>query len=104
MSRIWPRVCGKSGPMWPSSSKLARTDGCAKKQRQQIDSRIAKLARDPRPVGCQKLSGDNSSRVRQGDHRLIYVIEEDLLVVTVENVRHRGVVYRRGRSAAQQSE
>lgn len=80
--------------MWPSSSKLARTDGCAKKQRQQIDSRIAKLARDPRPVGCQKLSGENSYRVRQGDHRIIYVIEDDLLVVTVVNVRHRRDVYR----------
>lgn len=51
-----------------------------KKQRQQIMSRIAKLADDPRPPGCQKLSGENSYRVRQGEYRIIYVIEDERLI------------------------
>lgn len=65
-----------------------------KKQRQQIVARIAKLADDPRPAGCQKLSGQESYRIRQGEYRIIYTIEDDRLIVTVVKVGHRRDVYR----------
>ena len=65
-----------------------------KKKRQQIVARIAKLADDPRPPGCQKLSRENSYRVRQGGYRIIYVIEDERLIVTVVKVGHRRDVYR----------
>lgn len=65
-----------------------------KKQRQQIVSRIGKLAEDPRPAGCQRPSGQEACRVRQGVYRIIYTIEDDRLVVTVVKVGHRRDVYK----------
>ena len=66
----------------------------SKKQRQQIVSRVGSLAHDPRPPGCQKLSGQEAYRVRQGQYRIIYTIEDDRLIVNVVKVGHRRDVYR----------
>ena len=54
------------------------------------------LAKNPQPNGCKKLRGtkENLYRVRVGDYRIIYVIEETIRIVTVRNVRHRKDVYR----------
>lgn len=54
------------------------------------------LAKNPQPNGCKKLHGtkENLYRVRVGDYRIIYVIEETIRIVTVRNVRHRKDVYR----------
>lgn len=65
-----------------------------KKQRQRIVARIFALADDPRPRGCEKLSGLNRFRVRQGDYRIVYAVEDDHLVVNVVKVGQRGSVYR----------
>jgi mRNA interferase RelE/StbE len=54
-----------------------------------IMQRIAALADDPRPPGCEKLSGLERYRVRQGAYRIIYAIEDDRLVVLVVRVGHR---------------
>lgn len=59
-----------------------------------ILKRIEKLARDPRPVGNEKLSGENKFRVRQGKYRIVYEIKDDELVVVVVKVGHRRAVYR----------
>lgn len=53
------------------------------------------LADDPRPAGCQKLTGDEKYRIRQGDYRILYSIEDDRLVVVVVKVGHRREVYER---------
>ena len=53
------------------------------------------LSDDPRGPGCEKLSGQERYRVRQGVYRIIYEIVDDTLVVVVVKVGHRGVVYRR---------
>jgi mRNA interferase RelE/StbE len=58
--------------------------------------RIESLAEDPRPPGCQKLSGRERYRIRQGRYRIIYGIEDAELVVLVVKVDHRGSVYRSG--------
>lgn len=55
---------------------------------------IADLATDPRPPGCLKLVGEvNQWRVRVGDWRVVYVIEDGRLVVLVVRVAPRGGVY-----------
>lgn len=64
------------------------------KDRQRVVARIAQLAIDPRPQGCIKLSGQDAYRVRQGDYRIVYTIEDDVLVVEVIRVGHRRDVYR----------
>ena len=59
-----------------------------------IMQRIRSLADDPRPAGCEKLSGQERYRVRQGVYRIIYEIEDDRLTVLVVKVGHRRGVYR----------
>jgi mRNA interferase RelE/StbE len=61
-----------------------------------ILQRIRALADDPRPSGCEKLSGQERYRVRQGSYRIIYEIEDAHLTVLVVKVAHRREAYRRG--------
>jgi mRNA interferase RelE/StbE len=66
-----------------------------KKDRQRIVSRIQSLAENPRPNGCEKLSGQHDKyRVREGNYRIIYSIEDSALLVYVVKVGHRKDVYR----------
>ena len=65
-----------------------------KKDRQRIVRKIRQLAANPRPTGCQKLSGRDRYRIRQGPYRIVYSIEDDRLIVYVVKVGHRSDVYR----------
>lgn len=65
-----------------------------KKDRQRIVRRIERLGDEPRPVGCQKLSGHDRYRIRQGQYRIVYGVEDDKLIVYVVKVGHRKDVYR----------
>jgi mRNA interferase RelE/StbE len=56
--------------------------------------RIRLLTDDPRPVGCEKLSGQERYRVRQGIYRIVYEIDDKILIVLVVKVGHRRDVYR----------
>jgi mRNA interferase RelE/StbE len=56
--------------------------------------RIKGLARDPRPPGCEKLSGEERYRIRQGKYRILYSIEDRDLIIYVVKVGHRREVYR----------
>jgi len=60
-----------------------------------ILNRIDGLRDEPRPTGCEKLSGQERYRIRQGAYRIIYGIEDDCLVVTVVKLAHRKDVYAR---------
>jgi mRNA interferase RelE/StbE len=60
-----------------------------------ILKRIDTLAADPRGPGCEKLSGQERYRVRQGVYRIVYEIEDNRLIVTVVKIGHRGQVYDR---------
>lgn len=62
--------------------------------RRRIGEAIATLATDPRPAKCKKLVGDDHWRIRVGDYRVLYSIEDDRLVVRVVRVAHRREVYR----------
>lgn len=56
---------------------------------------IERLADDPRPAGCRQLKGgDGEFRIRVGDYRIVYDIEDDRLVVLVLRVGHRREIYR----------
>ena len=65
------------------------------KVRAQIVARIAGLAEEPRPPGCEKLSGKNDRyRVRQGAWRIVYSVFDQDLVVFVVKVGNRSEVYK----------
>jgi mRNA interferase RelE/StbE len=67
----------------------------AQKDRQRVVARIQALGDEPRPFGYEKLSGQNQRyRVRVGVYRIVYTIEDDLLLVLVVKVGHRRDVYR----------
>jgi mRNA interferase RelE/StbE len=59
-----------------------------------ILQRIRELAVNPKPVGCEKLSGQERYRVRQGVYRIIYEIEDKRLIVMVVKIGHRREIYR----------
>ena len=58
-------------------------------------AQVDALVLNPRPVGCRKLYGsENAYRIRIGDYRVIYTVDDEVLVVAIERVRHRREVYR----------
>lgn len=59
-----------------------------------ILSRVEKLGDDPRPMGCEKLTGHELYRVRQGNYRIVYSIQDYELTIWVIKVGHRKNVYR----------
>lgn len=65
-----------------------------KKDRQRLVDRISKLADNPRPPRCEKLSGQDKYRIRQGRYRIVYSIEDQDLIIYVVKVGHRKDVYR----------
>ncbi len=66
-----------------------------KRERRRLVERIARLAENPRPVGVEKLSGQEKYRLRQGRYRILYLIEDQNLLVYVVKVGHRKDVYRK---------
>jgi mRNA interferase RelE/StbE len=68
----------------------------AKRDRQRIINRIQALAGDPRPPGFNKMAGATSLfRVRQGQYRIVYAIDDTARTVDVIKIGHRREVYRR---------
>ena len=66
-----------------------------KKDRQRIVLRIQSLGENPRPFGCEKLSGHlDRYRVREGNYRIVYSIDDEKLLVDIVKVGHRKDVYR----------
>ena len=59
-----------------------------------VKEAIAGLALDPRPFGYKKLKGEEAYRIRIGDYRIIYEIEDDKIIVTVVSVGHRKDIYK----------
>lgn len=68
--------------------------GLPKKDIQRILAAIRSLAKEPHPPTSKKLSGQERYRLRQGNYRILYEIEEDRLIVCVVKVRHRRDAYR----------
>jgi mRNA interferase RelE/StbE len=60
-----------------------------------VYARVSALADDPRPSGCEKLAGgQNEYRVRVGDYRIVYAVEDRPVLVLVLVIGHRREVYR----------
>ena len=76
----------------PSAAK--EIEALPKLDRRKVVSRIEALATNPRPPGCEKLSGQEQYRIRQGKYRILYTISDNQLVVVVVKVGHRKEVYR----------
>ena len=66
-----------------------------RKDRVKIVSRILALAENPRPHGSEKLEGDeNKHRVRQGNYRVVYSIDDQNKVVVITKIGGRKAIYR----------
>lgn len=63
--------------------------------RDRIRSAIDGLAMDPRPHGVVKLAGRDDYRIRVGDYRVVYAVDDGELLVLVARIAHRQEVYRR---------
>ena len=73
----WQRLAGEIEPLPELTAELQRG-----------------LADEPRSLGCQKLSGEDKYRLRQGNYRVVYLIEDGAQAVVVFKVGHRRDVYR----------
>ena len=76
-----------------AARQLRKLDGSARRRAQ---AAVELLAHEPRPAGAKKLvGGDGEWRVRTGDYRIVYEVDDGVLLVLVLAVGHRREVYRR---------
>jgi mRNA interferase RelE/StbE len=68
--------------------------GIPPRELKRILERMEALRVDPHPANSVKLSGQESYRIRQGNYRIIYEIEDARRVVVVSKVGHRREIYR----------
>jgi mRNA interferase RelE/StbE len=76
----------------PSAAK--ELAGLPSRDLQRVIARIQSLAEEPRPHGSEKLSGAERYRIRQGDYRVLYSIDEASRTVEIVKIAHRREVYR----------
>ncbi len=74
-----------------AAKELAHISG---KDRARVIARIQALAEDARPAGAEKLSSQERYRIRQGDYRILYEIDDHRFRITVVKIGHRRDVYR----------
>lgn len=78
-----------------SSSAEKKLKKIPKKDLVKVIEKIQSLSINPLPEGCRKLSGEeNVYRVRQGNYRIIYEIENKKLIILVLKIGHRKDVYK----------
>lgn len=76
-------------------SAVKELEKLPRKDLKKIISKIKSLSDDPRPPGCEKLSGDEKYRIRQGNYRIVYAIEDDILIVFVVKIGHGRDIYKK---------
>ena len=76
----------------PSVAKDLR--GLPKADIRRILARTEALRTNPRPVGSEKLAGSEQYRIRQGNYRILYTIDDTQVIVEVVKIGHRKDVYR----------
>jgi len=69
-------------------------DGLPSNIRPRIISRVVSLEDNPRPIGVKKLQGEEAYRLRIGDFRVLYTIDDGEKLVTIYAIGHRREVYR----------
>lgn len=75
-------------------SAVKELDGLPRTDLARVMDRLEGLSANPRPPGCEKLSDQDRYRVRQGDYRILYEVDDSQQVVTIVKVGHRREVYR----------
>ena len=60
-----------------------------------VVDRIRALAGDPRPLGNEKITGQERYRIRQGDYRIVYAVDDEGRTVEIVKIGHRREVYRK---------
>jgi mRNA interferase RelE/StbE len=75
-------------------SAVKELEDIQKKELQKIIEKIQSLSSHPRPQGSQKLSQKEQYRIRQGDDRVVYSIDDDNFEVHIIKVGHRREIYR----------
>lgn len=75
-------------------SAAKELEAIPKKDLRRIVKRIGALGEEPRPSGSQKLSGGGAYRLRQGDYRIVYSIDDEEGLIDIVKIGHRREVYR----------
>jgi mRNA interferase RelE/StbE len=75
-------------------SAVKELEAVPAKDRRKLAAKIQDLAVDPRPHGSEKLSGRERHRLRQGDYRVVYAIDDDAQTVLVVKIGNRRDIYR----------
>jgi mRNA interferase RelE/StbE len=65
-----------------------------KQEYERVKEAIKNLSQEPRPAGCKKLSGREGWRIRVGDYRVIYEIDDPQQSLTILHIGHRRDVYK----------
>jgi len=76
-------------------SAVKDIESLPKKDRTRDVKKIQGLATDLRPSGCEKLTGEEKYRIRQGRYRIIYSITDNELIVVVDKAGHRKDIYKK---------
>lgn len=66
-----------------------------KRNLRRIVERIRSLSDEPRPQGCQKLSARERYRIRQGDYRIVYSIDDAAKTIEIFKIGHRSEIYKK---------
>jgi len=75
-------------------SAVKELEAIPRKDRQRIVTKMKSLSAEPRPAGCEKLTGHELYRVRQGNYRVVYSVDDTAAQVTIIKLGHRKDVYR----------
>jgi mRNA interferase RelE/StbE len=76
----------------PSAAK--ELENIPLRDRRRVVAKIESLAHNPRPPSCERLTGHEQYRIRQGNYRILYTIDDPVLIVVVIRIGHRREVYR----------
>jgi len=75
-------------------SAVKEIEAIPQRDRKRIAARIQGLSSNPRPPGCEKLSGQDKFRLRQGVYRIVYSVNDDEPSLLIVRVGHGKEVYR----------
>lgn len=75
-------------------SAAKELEALPRKDRKRIAAKIPHLASAPRPPGTERLSGQDKYRLRQGNYRILYSVDDGEAAVVIVKVGHRREVYR----------
>ena len=75
-------------------SAAKELEGIPRRELRRIVQRIRSLATNPRPPGCEKPTAQELYRIRQGDYRVVYSVQDSERSVWIVKIGHRREVYR----------